>query len=356
MRLRRTGRTLVWLAVIVLALGAGAVFAANYYARSLLGDDPEIWRKLSWRAQLFGEKITGGIPDLFWSELLQMTRQQGGFGLEGVATRGLSLDGSVVSPYVTQEDLSSGARIFREHCAQCHGGEGTGGHGPALNRSGLKHGDGDLAIYKVLRDGVPDTSMVSVPLDFKERWQVVSYVRALQLKNPNEPSNAAASLDIRVGPESVLAAGSKTDEWLTFSGSLNGQRYSGLTELTPLNVSQLQLLWVHQFDTNEPKVEATPLVINGVIFSTEPPSTVVALDAKSGNVIWRYQRSVSGDLPLCCGKVNRGLAVLGHLLFWGSLDGYLIALDANTGKVVWETEVAKASNGYTLTGAPLVVN
>ena len=81
-----------------------------------------------------------------------MTRQQGGFGLEGISD-GLSWEGSVRNPYITQDDINAGAHTFRENCAVCHGGEGTGGHGPALNRSGLKHGDSDLAIYKVLRDG-----------------------------------------------------------------------------------------------------------------------------------------------------------------------------------------------------------
>ena len=165
-----------------------------------------------------------------------------------------------------------------------------------------------------------------------------------------------APLDIRVSAEQVLAAGSKTDEWLTYSGSLDGRRYSPLTELTPANVSQLQLRWVHQFDSSEPIIEATPLVVNGVIFTTEPPSSVVALDARSGKVIWRYSRSLPTDLPTCCGRVNRGLAVLGSTLFWGSLDGYLFALDANTGKVMWQTQVANPSDGYTMTGAPLVVN
>ena len=115
----------------------------------------------------------------------------------------------------------------------CHGGEGTGGHGPALNHPGLKHGDSDLAIYKVVRDGVPDTAMVPVPLGFTERWQVVAYVRALQLKNVAQAENKAPPLDIRVSPEQILAAGSKTDEWLTYSGSLDGRRFSLLTELTP---------------------------------------------------------------------------------------------------------------------------
>jgi alcohol dehydrogenase (cytochrome c) len=349
-------RRLAWLAIIALVVAAGVMVATTFYAKSLLGDDPEIWRKVSWRTKLFVQKITGDIPDLSWNELLQMARHEGGFGLEGIASYALSLEGSVHNPYVTQDDFNAGERMFREHCALCHGGKGTGGHGPALNRPGLKHGDSDLAIYKVLREGVPNTPMVPVPLGFTERWQVAGYVRALQLQNSARSKNETAALDIRVSAEQVLAAGSKTDEWLTHSGSLDGRRYSPLSELTPANVSQLRLRWVQQFDSSEPKIEATPLVVNGVIFTTESPAGVVALDAKSGNVIWRHSRSLPPDLPACCGRVNRGLAVLGSVLFWGSLDGYLVALDANTGKVLWQTQVANFSDGYTMTGAPLVVN
>ena len=330
--------------------------AATFYGRSFLSEESneEILQKMSWRVKLFALKVTGGVPELSWNELLQMTRQQGGFALEGITGYGFSLEGSLHNPYVHKDDLHAGASIFRQHCALCHGGDGAGGRGPALNHS-LKHGDSDLAIYKVVRDGIPDTSMVPVALGFTERWQVVGYVRALQLQKSKSARNELAPLDIRVSAEQVLAAGSKTDEWLTYSGSLDGRRYAPLTELTPANVSQLQLRWVHQFESSEPKNQATPLVVNGIIFTTEPPSSVVALDARSGNVIWRQSRSLPPDLPVCCGRVNRGLAVLGSVLFWGSFDGYLVALNANTGEVMWQTQVANASDGYTMTGAPLVV-
>jgi alcohol dehydrogenase (cytochrome c) len=353
---RPTRRRKLTFAILAL-VAAGTMVAATFYGRALRAEDTDqdIWQKLSWRVKLYARKAAGGVPDLSWNELFQMTRQQGGFGLEGVTLWGLSLEGSLRNPYVTQEDLSAGARIFRQHCALCHGGEAAGGRGgPALNHS-LKHGDSDVTIYKVLRDGIPDTPMAPVPLDFKERWQVVAYLRTLQLQK-SESAHEPAALDIRVSAEQVLAAGSKTDEWLTYSGSLDGRRYSPLTELTPANVSQLQLRWVHQFDSSEPKNEATPLIVNGVIFTTEPPSSVVALDARSGNVIWRYSRSLPPDLPVCCGIVNRGLGVLGSAIFWASFDGYLFALNANTGKVMWQTQVANPSDGYTMTGAPLVVN
>lgn len=358
MTARRTRRKLSWLAIIAV-VAASAMVAATFYAWSLLGEPSaaaDVWQKMSWRVKLYVQKATSGFPDFSWNELFQMTRRRGGFGLGEMYLEGLSLEGAVHNPYVTQDDYDAGTRIFREHCAACHGHDGAGGHAPALNHPGLKHGDSDLVIYKVVRDGVPDTSMAPVTLTFTERWQVAGYVRDLQLKKLAQAGKETASLDIRVSAEQVLAAGSKTDEWLTYSGSLDGRRYSPLAEITPANVSQLQLQWVHQFDSSEPIIEATPLVVNGIIFTTEPPSSVVALDASSGQVIWRYSRSLPTYLPTCCRRVNRGLAVLGSTLFWASLDGYLFALNANTGKVMWQTQVANPADGYTMTGAPLVVN
>jgi alcohol dehydrogenase (cytochrome c) len=85
-------------------------------------------------------------------------------------------------------------------------------------------------------------------------------------------------------------------------------------------------------------------------------SNVLALDAKTGDMIWEYKRSIPPDLPLCCGRVNRGLAAVGNTIFFGTADGYLVAINANDGKVIWQILVAKPSDGYSVTGAPLVVN
>jgi alcohol dehydrogenase (cytochrome c) len=86
------------------------------------------------------------------------------------------------------------------------------------------------------------------------------------------------------------------------------------------------------------------------------PGHVVALDDKTGNVIWEYKRPFPPDLPLIAGPVNRGLAVHGSTIIFGTLDGYLVAIDANDGKVIWQTLVGSPSDGYSITGAPLVVN
>jgi alcohol dehydrogenase (cytochrome c) len=351
-----TGRRATWAAVIAVIVAIGATLAANL--KSVMGTDSALTgHAIIWRAQLYARKATGGVPELSWAELWQMTRIHGGFGLAGFVTEGKSLDGSVVNPYVTDEDLQVGARIFTERCSVCHGSDGSGWHGgPPLNQSGLKHGDSDFAIYRVVRDGISGTSMLSPDLKPDERWQVVDYVRALQIHGSTRGSDEATHLDIRVSSERLRTAGSRADEWLTYSGSLDGRRYALPKEITPANVSQLRVQWIKQFDTDDSKIEATPLVVDGVIFITEPPSNVVALDAKSGHVIWTYRRNVPADLPLCCGRVNRGLAILGHVLFLGSLDGYLVAIDANNGRVIWQTKVADPSDGYTLTGAPLIAN
>jgi alcohol dehydrogenase (cytochrome c) len=360
MRMRIARRRAAWIVVIALIAAIAVTLAATFPWNSLTRTDSApsgvTWKAISWRVQLFVRKATGGVPELSWTELWQMTRARGAYGLGAFITEGQSLDASVEISHGTGDDLSAGARLFAEHCSVCHGGDGSGSNGgPPINRSQLKHGDSDFALYKVVRDGIPGTSMESFDLKPLERWQIVSQIRTLQTHGSVGVGDAG-HLDIRVTSERLLAAGSRTDEWLTYSGSLDGRRYARSTEITPANVSQLRIRWIAQFDINDPKIEATPLVVDGVVFITEPPSNVAALDAKSGRVLWTYNRNIPADLPVCCGRVNRGLAILDHVLFHGTLDGYLVAIDANTGTVIWQTKVADPSEGFTLTGAPLIAN
>lgn len=302
--------------------------------------------------ELYARKALGGVPDLSWPELVEMTNPSNGFVLAATVTEGRSLAAAVINPYVSAEDRTAGAAIFRGRCEACH--DGSGARAPLLDRP-LKHGDSDLAIYKVLRDGIPGTPMASsADLSFADRWRVVGYIRSLQTESSIKNADNAPHLDVHVSSGDLLAANS--GQWLTYSGSVDGRRYSPLAEITKENVSGLKIRWISQFDTNDQVIQATPLVAGGTLFITEPPASIIAYDTKSGNQIWKYERHLPDDLPMCCGRVNRGLAVLGNTLFMGALDGDLIAVDANTGKVVWETEVAKPSEGFTMTGAPLVVN
>jgi len=343
-------------AIATIIVFIGIVGGAYYYLEvNTVKPISESWPKISRGAQIYLMKASGKLPELSWTELLKMTRLQDGFGLGSVIAVGQSVDAALSNPYTSREDQEVGRHIFSERCAVCHGPDGSGSLGPSLARFGYKKGDSDLAVYRVLTDGIVGTAMVSTDLSFAERWQVIGYLRNLQL-HPGTGDDEPRPLNIQVSSEQIRRANESGDEWLSYSGALSGWRYSSLSEITPVNVAQLRVRWVHQSSTSESKFESTPLVVGNTIFATEPPATVVALDAKTGEVIWKYERPIPTGLPICCGKVNRGLAILDNSLFFGSLDGYLVAIEANTGKLNWQTRVAKPSDGFSLTGAPLVVD
>jgi alcohol dehydrogenase (cytochrome c) len=157
----------------------------------------------------------------------------------------------------------------------------------------------------------------------------------------------------QVTSERLLRSADDAQNWLMYSGTYSSQRYSGLRQITAANVKTLEQKWIFQAESLE-KFEATPLVVDGIMYVTQAPSDVVALDAKTGRVFWIYRYYPTGAAP-CCGSVNRGLAILGDTLFVATLDANLVALDAKNGLPLWKTNVAKATSGYTMTLAPLVV-
>jgi alcohol dehydrogenase (cytochrome c) len=120
-------------------------------------------------------------------------------------------------------------------------------------------------------------------------------------------------------------------------------------------VARLKPAWVYRHTGERYRFEASPIVVDGVMYITEPPSNVTALDTKTGRPIWKYSRPYPKDLRLCCGQVNRGVAVLDDLVFIWTIDAHLVALDAKTGKQVWDTLVADYKIGYSITVAPLAV-
>jgi alcohol dehydrogenase (cytochrome c) len=165
---------------------------------------------------------------------------------------------------------------------------------------------------------------------------------------------SACAIDAQVTFDSILRADKEPQNWLTYSGSLTGQRYSPLTQITTANVGNLQLQWAFQARSTE-KFEATPLVADGMMYLTQAPNDIVALDAATGEIKWIYSYSPSRDARPCCGRVNRGVAILGNTLYMATLDAHLVAVNAHTGELVWEKEVAKAQAGYAMTHAPLIV-
>ena len=163
-----------------------------------------------------------------------------------------------------------------------------------------------------------------------------------------------ASLRAQVTFDRLLHPDREPQNWLTYSGSYASQRYSALIQITRENAKNLELKWVFQARSLE-KFETTPLVVDGIMYLTQPPNDVVALDAKTGGVFWLYEYRPSSDARVCCGRVNRGVAILGDKLFMGTIDAHLIAIDAKSGKPMWNVQVGDPKLGYALTHAPLVV-
>ena len=164
------------------------------------------------------------------------------------------------------------------------------------------------------------------------------------------PSGAAAQVSF----ERLLRAEEEPENWLTYSGTYKSQRHSRLDQITPTNVADLELAWVFQARSLE-VFQATPLVVDGIMYLVEPTNTVVALDATLGRVFWTYEYTPSRESRPCCGAVNRGLGILGDTLFLATVDANLIALDAISGEPLWKTSVGDPAVGYSLTLAPLVI-
>ena len=154
--------------------------------------------------------------------------------------------------------------------------------------------------------------------------------------------------------ERLVNAADEPHNWLMYNGTLDSQRFSRLDRIDRSNVADLELKWAHHIPQLD-RAETTPLVVDGVMFITESPSNVVAVDAATGRPFWRYDHPLPDDLRICCGRNNRGVAILDELLFMSTLDAHLVAIDARTGSLVWNREVADHRGGYSKTAAPLVV-
>ena len=154
--------------------------------------------------------------------------------------------------------------------------------------------------------------------------------------------------------ERLVNAADEPHNWLMYNGTLDSQRFSRLDQIDRGNVAELELKWAHHIPQLD-RAETTPLVVDGVMFITESPSNLVAVDAATGRPFWRYDHVLPDDLRICCGRNNRGVAILDDLLFMSTLDAHLVAIDARTGSLVWNREVADHRGGYSKTAAPLVV-
>jgi alcohol dehydrogenase (cytochrome c) len=165
---------------------------------------------------------------------------------------------------------------------------------------------------------------------------------------------AVTFLDGQVPYERIVKADSEPGNWLTYSGNYQGHQYSQLDQINTSNISRLKVSWMYQIGTTH-HFETMPLVFDGVMYISEPPSDVTAIDLRTGRPIWKYKRALAKGFIVCCGQVNRGVAALDDQIFVGTVDAHLVALDMRTGHVRWDVEVADYKTAYSITAAPLVV-
>ena len=156
--------------------------------------------------------------------------------------------------------------------------------------------------------------------------------------------------------ERLLKADQEPGNWLMYNNTYSGWRYSKLNQINAQNVKNLRVKWLFQGRHIE-KFETTPLVVDGIMYLTRPENAIYALDAATGRQLWMYEYKNPEQTFNCCGKNNRGLAILGTTLFMNTLDMHVIAVDAKSGRELWKTEMFDhtAAGGYAAPGAPLIV-
>jgi len=160
-----------------------------------------------------------------------------------------------------------------------------------------------------------------------------------------------------VGGEQIRNADQTPGDWLSYGRTYSEQRYSPLKKINDQNAGRLGLAWYKAFPGSH-GLEATPLVVDGVMYTTAPWNVIYALDAATGRELWHYDPQVPRQWLRysCCGPINRGLALWHGRLYEGTLDGRLIAVDAATGKLDWQVQTTDPKKPYSITGAPRVVD
>jgi quinohemoprotein ethanol dehydrogenase len=156
----------------------------------------------------------------------------------------------------------------------------------------------------------------------------------------------------------LAGAANEPDQWFTSGRDASGAYYSPLADINADNVSRLGFAWEYHLGSHR-GLEATPIVIDGVMYAVGNFGHVYVLDAATGRELWTYDPQVDGQWGryACCDAINRGVAVWNGRVYVGALDGYLHALDAATGKRLWKVDTLPArgpKTPYTLSAAPVI--
>jgi len=169
---------------------------------------------------------------------------------------------------------------------------------------------------------------------------------------PKEPTFTS------VTNQMLLDARKNSDDWITYGRDYTNQRWSPLTQINTKNAMNLKVAWMFQTGISRlGSFETSPLVVDGVMYLTTPYNTAMAVDARTGKQLWRYEHKPNIASPIyCCGPNNRGMAISEGTVYMATLDARLIALEASTGKVKWDIEVSDPEAGYSQTMAPLIID
>jgi alcohol dehydrogenase (cytochrome c) len=338
---------------LALALGLGLIllFGAAIVA-ALFVAPPEV----QWRLQVVQAKVRGNLGEIPLRNLIAWLAPGSPVYLEAVAENP-NFHVSIRNGLTKADDSAQGKVLYLRHCGQCHGEGGHGSSGPNLLSAVTNKSD--WSFFSTAKWGRAGTSMQAQPLGESQIWQIHAYLRNEALAALGQPNpgggKAAARPAVEVEMRRIVETDKTPGEWLTYAGNYAGHRHSLLPQLTKSNVRNLRLAWVAQLRQVDRELQVSPIVADGVMFVSESRDGVIALDAKTGEVIWTYRRPVPDGLPGCCGTPNRGVAVLGQTVFVAASDSFLVALDANTGKQRWIVKVADYRSGYTMTGAPLAL-
>ncbi len=281
------------------------------------------------------------------------------------------------SQALPQTLIEAGGKLFNPTCSSgyCHGSGGTGGSAPALRDRNFTAEQ----VARIIAEGKPGTPMPA----FKEQFlpaqirQLTAYVLSLSKGTPAPATpattSAASPAARRSGPEDQATTGrplpaqkevtgarlnqaaKEPQNWLTYFGTYDAQRYSPLNQINRTNVKQLAPVWAFQTGKLEGGLNAAPLVVDGVLYLVGSYNRVFALDAATGKQFWHYfYKLPTGPIPY--GVSVRGIAAGYGLVFMGTLDNHMVALDAKTGREVWNVEIEDTRKcGCNISAAPLVV-
>jgi alcohol dehydrogenase (cytochrome c) len=178
---------------------------------------------------------------------------------------------------------------------------------------------------------------------------------AQEVQNKAATTGGEVPKQISVSQEQLSKAAGDARNWLHTQGNYAQTRFYPGSQINTTNVAKLRPAFVFQTEVVE-SMETAPIVIDGVMYLTTSYNHVYAIDARTGKEFWHYKHKMGSVTTFCCGPNNRGVAIAGGKVFMGTLDAKLVALDAKTGKLVWEKQIADPEKGYSETMAPTVVN